>query len=180
MKASYFDKPRYKKIASALIQLGIFVLLFFAISWWQQKDMLSSDEQTDLADISLISTKGEAFYISPKKHDKNILLYFFAPWCSICHASIDNLQAIEASNTNPQLKIYLIALSWQSQAEVEAFLSEHKLTMPVLLGSAQTRVDYKISAFPSYYLIGKNGKLLAKNMGYSTELGLRARLLLTE
>ncbi|MDH5433234.1 MAG: TlpA family protein disulfide reductase, partial [Gammaproteobacteria bacterium] len=105
------------------------------------------------------------------------LIYFFAPWCQVCHASIDNLEDIYQSEKD-NINIYLVALDWKNLEEILDFLSQHQLSMPVLLGTNQTRSEYKIKGYPSYYLIDSDGKIVSKNFGYSTELGLRVRVLL--
>ena len=70
----------------------------------------------------------------------------------------------------------MVALDWRSIEEVDQFLSQHKLTMPVLLGTNEVRDNFQISAFPSYYLISRLGEVQSKNIGYSTELGMKWRL----
>jgi len=45
--------------------------------------------------------------------------------------------------------------------------------MPVLLGTTETMKDFKIQAFPTYYVLDKEQKITKVSMGYSTEIGLR-------
>ena len=92
--------------------------------------------------------------------------------------SIDNIESIRQSAPNEN-NFIVVALDWKNKQEVEAFLAEHSLNMPVLLGTEQTQQDYKIKGFPSYYVIDKNGLLRSKDFGYTTELGMRVRLGLT-
>ncbi len=175
-------KLNIKSAFGWLKQFLLLIAIFILISWWQQKDMLPSSAQFISPAFSLPSINGEIvqFNLSPfnikQPNKKMTLLYFFAPWCGICHASIDNVEAIKRSYNN-EINIYIIALDWQDKSEVENFLSQHKLTVPVLLGEKQTSNDYKIKGFPSYYIVDKNGLIKSRSMGYSTELGLRARLL---
>lgn len=164
------------KLPSLISQLVVFSALFYGISWWQQKDMLSTGSKLTTSDLSLISTKGNVFQYQFNNDNNDTLIYFFAPWCTICHLSIDNLEDLYRSKPE-KLNILVVALDWSSLTEVDEFLAQHELTMPVLLGTEKVRQNFQISAFPSYYLISKHAEIKAKNLGYSTKLGMDFRLL---
>jgi peroxiredoxin len=168
-------KNTKRKIISAIKQTLLFIGIFFVITWWQQKDMLNSSSDQLSPSISLVDINGNLIQFDPANQTQKTLVYFFAPWCSICHASIDNIEAIKKS-ADGKINFYAIALSWKTKQEVEAFLTEHQLTMPILLGTQQTTDQFKIGGFPSYYVIDKSGVLKSKDMGYTTELGMRIRL----
>ncbi len=171
-------KQTKKKLVSWVSQILLFIGIFVAISWWQKKDMLPTSSQALAPAFNLVSMNGKVFNFDPKQQNKNTLIYFFAPWCSICHVSIDNIEAIRKSAPD-KYNFIVIALDWKNKQEVEAFLSDHELNMPVLLGTDQTQLDFKIKGFPSYYVIDKQGILQSKDFGYTTELGMRVRLGLT-
>ncbi|MCW8997155.1 MAG: hypothetical protein OQK04_00375, partial [Kangiellaceae bacterium] len=46
IKNQFKDKPTLRKVISWLFQLVLFVVIFKVASWWQQKDMLPSDESS--------------------------------------------------------------------------------------------------------------------------------------
>ena len=168
-------KETRKKIISWINQGLIFLGIFLAITWWQQKDMLQISSDSLAPSFSLVDMVGEVVQFDPADQEQKTLVYFFAPWCGVCHVSINNIEAIKKSSEG-KIKFYAIALDWQSKQEVEAFLTEHDLTMPVLLGTRETSDKFKIGGFPSYYVIDRSGILQSKDMGYTTELGMRVRL----
>jgi len=172
-------KETKKKIISWISQILIFIGIFVLITWWQQKDMLSTSSHELAPSFSLVNMQGEVMSFNPTKQTQKTLIYFFAPWCMICHASIDNIEAIKQS-ADGEINFYIIALDWKGKQEVEAFIKEHHLTIPVLLGTQHTTDTFKIRAFPSYYVIDSDGLLQSKDMGYTTELGMRIRLGLAE
>ncbi len=167
--------PAHKKLLSYIGQALLFIVIFYGITQWQQRDMLKTGDQHLAPSFALIDMDGNLVEFDPKKQNKKTLIYFFAPWCPICHASIDNIESIKAS-LKDQVNYYIIALDWKNKQEVEKFLAEHELTIPVLLGTQSTSDDFKIRGFPSYYVIAKDGQLASKDMGYTTELGMRLRL----
>ena len=162
------------KFTSWFLQAIFFVIFFLSISWWQTKDMLAKNTQLSQTQLILPTLEGELMTYDLSNNNKKTLLYFVAPWCGICHLAIDNLEAIYQSKSK-ELAIFIIALGWDSKESVDEFIEQHELTIPVLLGSHETQQRFKVTAFPSYYLISKNGSVLSKDSGYSTELGLRAR-----
>jgi thiol-disulfide isomerase/thioredoxin len=113
--------------------------------------------------------------VSIEAQGKTTVLYFFAPWCQICHLSIGNLQAQYEKNNN--IAVIAIALDYSDKAEVLAFVDQHKLTFPVVLGTQQIKSAFNIKAYPSYYILDKNNIIMARSLGYSTELGLYLRTL---
>jgi thiol-disulfide isomerase/thioredoxin len=174
-KQNVIQKTTKQKLTSWGVQLFIYLGIFFAISWYQQKDMLAVGNLVAQAKLNLIAVNGQIHRSQLDNGKNDTFIYFFAPWCSICHASIDNLEAIYQSKPD-ELDIIVVALDWRSIEEVDQFLSQHKLTMPVLLGTNEVRDNFQISAFPSYYLISRLGEVQSKNIGYSTELGMKWRL----
>ena len=144
-----------------------------AFSWWQNRGTLAADNQS-APDFNLLALDGTEYQLSDYQ-GQEILVYFFAPWCSICRFSADNLNDLRAARSEDELVILMMALSYESRAEVEQFVADLELTVPVLLGSEQQMQDYKITAFPTYYVVDEAGKLASRSMGYSTELGMRIR-----
>ena len=106
---------------------------------------------------------------------KPLILYFFAPWCQVCHASISNLQSIYEKNEN--LDVIAIALDFTDQEEVEKFTQRHQLTFPIALGNSALREQLQVHGYPSYYVLNEQNIITSKSIGYSTELGIYLRSL---
>lgn len=96
------------------------------------------------------------------------LLYFFAPWCSICRISMPKLNYLSTDN----LEIYAIALSYDSKKQVENFINEIKYENDVLLASPEITRQFKISAFPSYYVLNKDNKIIHKGLGMASIISI--------
>lgn len=174
-------------IRSLFVQITIFALIFSALTSFRQSGMLSNganinqldriekaiikEKGTEKTGFSLPSIQGELVNIST--NNQKTILYFFAPWCSICHMSIENLQDVHSSH--PEYNIIAIALDYDSSQDVVNFSEQHRLSFPVVLGTNKIKNAYKISAYPSYYVLNQQGKILSKSMGYSTEYGMLFR-----
>jgi peroxiredoxin len=113
--------------------------------------------------------------VSLNSQGKVTVLYFFAPWCQVCHASIGNLQALFQKNED--IDVVAIALDFTAKEEVMAFTSRHQLTFPIALGNEAIKQAFAVTGYPSYYILNEQNVITGKSMGYSSELGLYLRSL---
>jgi len=111
--------------------------------------------------------------------DRPVLIYFFAPWCTICALSSDNLVRLRRLRDTESLEILTVVLDWQDLAEVRDYVERHELDLPVILGNQQTARDWHISAFPTYYVLDSDHRIQHRDLGYSTQLGLWWRTWIT-
>lgn len=152
-----------------------FTLLLAVATFWfgssyQARSLLDNGEVAPA--FMAITSEGELFR-SAELEGQQTLLYFFAPWCGICRLSMPNLKFLQADNAG--LAVYAIALQYDSAEQVEDFIADLDLQVPVLLGNQQLAQDFQIKAFPTYYVIDPQGQVKARTLGYSTALGLWLR-----
>jgi len=101
------------------------------------------------------------------------LVYFFAPWCTVCALSQPSLAAFV--NIKPETQVIMIALDWESPQAVIKFKQNHQFKLPILLGNQLLKQQWKIDAYPSYYFVDSRGKITSKDRGLVTLPGLLAR-----
>ena len=166
----YSEKHKW---ASILFEVSLIVAVLLLFSWFQNSGTIAS-ENKPAPDFTLQSIDGETYQLSKLK-GKKVLIYFFAPWCSICHMSGGNLNNLRQARTQEELEILVIGLSWDNVDELRQFAQDLELTMPVLIGTDKQISDYKIKGFPTYFVIDEQGKVKSASVGYSTELGMRFR-----
>lgn len=139
------------------------IVLFSAVTMWMQKDMLPEAAAAQNFELASLSEQPTKIF----KDGEPTLIYFFAPWCSICKLSMGNL-----SNLSDKINSVAVALDYKSRSEVQHFIKDIEVSVPVLLGNSQVARDYQISVFPSYYVIDAQGKILGRSSGYSSLAGL--------
>ncbi len=158
---------------SLLLQAAAFVALLWGIAWWQQRGSLA-DGNALAPDFTLTDLRGETFALSQQR-GRRVLLYFFAPWCRVCRLSADNLNALRADRDAAEWRIVTVGLDWPDRQSLEEFKASLDLQVPVLMGTEAVQEEYRIKAYPTYYVIDAEGRVESMSMGYSTELGLRFR-----
>ena len=154
----------------------------FLVSSWQTRDMLDNSGDVRVAPITLptlptlptratrATLQSEQTLLAPDPR-RNTLIYFFAPWCSICRASINNLDGIDEEFT----RVVVVALDYDSTQSVQDFIDDVGLNRPVLLGNSEIQAIFRIKGYPSYYILDRDFQVISRDMGYTSEFGLRAR-----
>jgi thiol-disulfide isomerase/thioredoxin len=167
-------KRQLKRYSGLTLNILFFAAVFFGVSAFQSRNMLSA------AGAAAPQLRGPLLHagsydLATTARDRPVLIYFFAPWCKICGASADNLARLRRMRDEEALEILAVVLDWQNLAEVEAYVEKHELGLPVLLGDAQIAREWRIQAFPTYYVLDAKHRIQRRDLGYSTQLGLWLR-----
>lgn len=136
---------------------------------YQNRELLADDGSIQITSQNFVQLNGDMYALEPS--DKKTLVYFFAPWCTVCKMSIGNLDVVDADEYN----VIRIALDYQSLEEVEAFVKNVGVNGTVLLGGEPHKKRFNISGYPTYYVLDETLKVIKSDMGYSTTLGLKLR-----
>jgi hypothetical protein len=158
------------RIRSLLLNVGFVVIVFLIASTFQSRNMLAADGEPAPA-LQGMTLEGRPYNLA-ELSDRPALVYFFAPWCRICGASADNLVRLRRWRDVEDIEIVAVALDWQSADEVREYVERHELNVKVVLGGMDVMRDWQIQAYPSYYVLDAGHRVLRRDIGYSTQLGL--------
>ena len=115
---------------------------------------------------------GETFSLAALK-GKPVLLDFWATWCGPCRRSMPVLEKISVEFKNSDLVI-LGVNTGEDREVVEEFLKKAPFEYPaVLSGESGILESYKVTAYPTFILIGRDGKIVANEVGFGGEDQLR-------
>ena len=156
--------------ASLIVDVVLIISAFLLISMWQTRNLPDDDHTPPLEAVWLDDMRADSILVTGETG----VVYFFAPWCFYCRKSIDNLDDLVASGKLPWARV--VALEYESLDDVREFISETGVNLPVLLGSSQTTRDWQIRGFPTYFVIDGDGQIVSRSVGYSTKVGLAARV----
>ena len=159
-----------KKTKSFLLNALFFIAEIVAASAFQARNMLStSDTAAPVLTGPLL--RGGSYDID-NLGERPALVYFFAPWCKFCAASSDNLTRLRRLRDQTSLEILTVALDWQTRDEVLEYVERHEINLPVLLGNGQVAREWRVQAFPTYYVLDSDRRIRRRDLGYSTQFGL--------
>jgi thiol-disulfide isomerase/thioredoxin len=160
---------RERKALSLLFDVAVIIAVFLAIHAWQTRQ-LPVDEPAPHTLLERLDGSGLANAVQVGKPG---IIYFFAPWCTVCKTSIDNLD--DLVNDGSVAWGAAVALDYGGAGEVRAFVEDTGVTLPVFMGHAETASDWSIRAYPTYYVIDADGRISSRSVGYSTWMGMRLR-----
>ena len=148
-----------------LVVLGVIFLVpgvrnylkdqFFPIATIENAVHISEEDyDVDLQGINAPSTNLKNF------KNKPVFLNFWGTWCPPCRKEWPSIQRLY-ERRKENVDFVLIAMN-DEEATVRKFLKENNYTVPVYI--AQSPISEKIlpKAFPTTFLLDKNGRILIK------------------
>ncbi len=152
--------------------IALFVLIITLVNAWRTHDVPAHAPEftAHYADGSAVSLS--AFRAAHT--GKPVALIFWAEWCPVCRTEEHSINRLAHDADIPLL---IIATQSGSAAQVQAVLDQRQLDWRVVMdGDASVLSAYGLSGVPSFAVIDANGRLHFTQMGYTSELGMRARI----
>lgn len=161
-----FKKSKFLK---TLREFALIILVIFAISSWQERGLLETDGSEQVETLMMVNLEGG---VEPLvSQGKRTLVYFFAPWCSVCELSISNLNGLDSKDLN----VVRVALDYKTKNEVERFVNRADVEGRVVLGSDFHKQRFNVPGYPTYYILDDQQNVVASSFGYSTGLGMKLK-----
>ena len=117
-----------------------------------------------VADFALPDLEGKTVSLSDFRGEV-VLLNFWATWCPPCVDEMPSLQKLQEAFGEKGLNVLAVSVD-ESVEDVERFRDEFQLDLPILLDSgAKVAHSFATFKFPETYIVGRDGKLVAKVIG---------------
>jgi len=104
---------------------------------------------------------------------KPVLLDFWASWCGPCRKAMPDLEILNKEFKDQGLVI-LGVNTGEDRDVVEAFLKKSPLAYPAVLAGDSGILDaYHVTSYPTFVMIGRDGKVVEYEQGYGNIAMLR-------
>ncbi len=148
--------------AFALLLLAVYV----GVRAYQQRDLALGQApvfEVELLDGARFTLHGDA---------RPTLVYFWATWCPVCRVEHGSINALAAEH-----RVVTVAMQSGTNAELAGYLREHPWRAPTFndLSGEQT-AKWGVRGTPTFFIVDSQGRIRYREVGYTTELGLRFRL----
>ncbi|MBA2663582.1 MAG: TlpA family protein disulfide reductase [Bradymonadaceae bacterium] len=169
-----WQQARAKAWVRWTMDLSVFAAIFLAIMAYQTRHLVGGGE---LAPHFELRTLDGELVRSSDLAGKPSILYFWAPWCGVCKIQSPTLSSFHKSYGD-EVNVYAVVVDYGSVDELKAYVARENIDYPVLLGTRELAAHYRVNSFPTLYFLDKDSQVRRTVIGYTTGLGLRARLLL--
>ena len=162
-KKGWNIKNFFKEIIYTVI---IFFLISIVLNYIRKPDI-----KENIYDYRLVDTYGKSIDLSNYKGEP-LVVHFWATWCPICKLEASNIDEL-----SKEYNVVSIAVTSGSNKDINEFMQKRQLSYRVVSDKdGNLAKKFNISAYPTTLIYTKDGKLKFTEVGYSTTVGLKARL----
>lgn len=158
--------PRARRWLRFGIELALAVAIYFGARAYLQRD-LATGMAPPLTGTLLDGTAVHLAHVNTPT-----LIYFWATWCPICRSEHGMIESLAHNH-----RVIAVATQSGDANRVRQFLHDSGWHFPVLVDAKGTLAHaYGVRAVPAFFIVDPAGRIRFVESGYTTGIGLRARL----
>ena len=116
-----------------------------------------------------IDLKGKTFNANSLK-GKTVLLDIWAVWCAPCIAAFPTLKKLNQDLKKENFEVVGVAVYSGTYQDVRKFVAKHNLDYKIVVGDDDMVERFGVIGYPTYFLIGPDGKIHKKYVGEAKNL----------
>jgi len=125
------------------------------------------EETNEMAeDFSLKDLDGKVVTLS-KLRGNVVVLDFWGTWCKWCVKAMPKLQAVHEHFNGKKVIVLGVSCQEPVSANPKQFMIDNKVTYNSLKFGEEITDKYKVSGFPTLFVISKEGRILKSMSGFS-------------
>jgi len=134
----------------------------------------AADAVRQQADFTLSDLQGNPWHLRDLR-GKVVLVNFWATWCPPCRKEMPDLQALYEKYKDQGFVV--VSISDEQAAKVQPFITERKITYPVLLDPGRKVNDlFQVEGIPKSFVYDREGKLVAQSIDMRTRNQFQAMI----
>lgn len=174
---SLWQRLRSRRWSRWAIDIAIVVAILAAVSAYQSRHLLGDDDP--VPPFELVSLDGTSTLETDELRADRTIVYFWATWCSVCDVQAGAVSSMyDRAADDEDLEVVSIVLQYSDRETVRAYVDEHDIDFPVYLGTEAVARGFEVESFPTTYVIDADSRIRHGTVGYTTRLGLWARVLI--
>lgn len=130
-----------------------------------------NQQQTADYNFSLLGFNNEPLNMEELK-GKTVFLNFWASWCPPCRAEMPTIESLYEKMKNKNDLVFVLISVDNDTSKARQFIQENGFSFPVYFMNGYLPKIYSSGTIPSTFVISKQGKIVAKEVGmadYNTD-----------
>ena len=99
-----------------------------------------------------------------KYRGKVVVLNFWTTWCPVCKEEIKDIEKLYEDYGKNQEDVVFLGVSNENMDKIKSYVEKNNYKFPTVVGEDVMR-DYFIRAFPTVFIIDKNGNVFKYGVG---------------
>ncbi len=167
--------PNTKPLAKRLLRWSIEALLFLAVLVLIQTWQTRNAPKGLAPPLAARQLDGAAFSLEQRPSGP-LLVYFWASWCPVCKLTSGQVESMAKDG-----QVITVAMQSGDDKAVSEFLRERELEFPVIVDAGgDISHAWGVEAVPALYVLDRENRIRHVMLGYTSGLGIRARMWLAE
>lgn len=161
-------RPRWRRW---LVEFAVLLLIIFGVRWWQHQGLPTGAAP----ELRVAAITGESLELST---EAPTLVHFWATWCGVCEAMDGNVVSVAEDH-----RVITIATQSGTASAVRDWMQDKELfadgqaAFPTVADPrAALAQQWGVESFPTSFIVNPDGQIESVEVGYTTTLGLKARL----
>ena len=162
-----------------LVVAGVFPFVIIGVLVWLTLAGRPAGSPTAIGreapDFTLVGTDGETVRLADLR-GRPVVVHFWASWCVPCREEFPLLRDAVDAHAGDDLAVVGIVYDDGPEAAA-AFMEDHGGTWPALMDPGmEVAAAYAVRAPPETYFIGRDGRVVARQIGQFSERSLDEKL----
>lgn len=147
--------------------VALLAAVYFGVRFYQQRTLVEGPAPA----LRAVQLDGQAFDLATQR-SQPVLVYFWATWCPVCRLEQGAIESLAADHP-----VIGIAMQSGTAVEVTKYLREHDLKVPVVNDpDGAIAAAWGVRATPTTFFVDDHNRIRFREVGYTSEPGLRLRL----
>lgn len=160
-------RPRWRRWAANLAWLLLAAAIYYGARFYQQRALVEGPAP----ELRAALIGGGEFDLATARAAP-VLVYFWATWCPVCRLEQGSIESLARDH-----RVVTVALQSGDAATVGKYLQEQGLRAPAINDpDGAIARTWGVRATPTFFFIDRDGLIRFRELGYTTEVGMRGRL----